>query len=41
MRPDAHLATALDQLLVARSELARVLLGGQASAPRVGDGGDP
>jgi len=26
MRPDAHLATALDQLLVARSELARVLL---------------
>ena len=38
---DAHLTAALDQLLDTRNELTRVLLGGQASAQRAGDGGDP
>jgi ATPase family associated with various cellular activities (AAA) len=40
---DAHLATALDQLLDTRNELTRVLLGGQAAeggAQRAGDGGE-
>jgi ATPase family associated with various cellular activities (AAA) len=31
---DAHLTTALDQLLASRSQLTRVLLGGQAKAPQ-------
>jgi hypothetical protein len=38
---DAHMTAALDQLLDTRNELTRVLLGGQASAQRAGDGGDP
>ena len=38
---DAHLTAALDQLLDTRNELTRVLLGGQAGAPRAGDGGNP
>jgi hypothetical protein len=40
---DAHLATALDQLLDTRNELTRVLLGGQAAragAQRAGAGGE-
>jgi len=38
---DAHMTAALDQLLDTRNELTRILLGGQATAPRAGDGGDP
>jgi len=38
---DTHMTAALDQLLDTRNELTRVLLGGQASAPRAGDGGGP
>jgi hypothetical protein len=38
---DAHMTAALDQLLDTRNELTRVLLGGQAGAPRAGDGGNP
>ena len=38
---DAHMTAALDQLLDTRNELTRILLGGQATAPRVGDGADP
>jgi hypothetical protein len=38
---DAHMTAALDQLLDTRNELTRILLGGQASARRAGDGGDP
>jgi hypothetical protein len=35
------MTAALDQLLDTRNELTRVLLGGQASAQRAGDRGDP
>ena len=38
---DAHMTAALDQLLDTRNELTRILLGGQATAQRAGDGGDP